>query len=153
MKKVMIASLLILALCLSLVACGSSTPAEDPTVPEETLDPNSIGGKLAALGFKEQDFLLGSQDHIEINEEGDYVLYSSASYEEVARATYNACKKAADDGEVRDYWSEEPIEFSFNDDFMIWFGYNRNGEFKDVALSETWTNEETGMNEYLLQWE
>ena len=154
MKKVWIAGLLILALCLSLVACGGSTaePTEAP-VETETLDPNSVAGKLAAVGFAESDLLFGADDYIEIDENGDYSLYTTASYEEVAKAVYNACKKADDDGEARDYWSEEPVDFTFDESSYMDIGYNLNGEFMDVLISPIYTDEETGVTEYLLQWD
>ena len=155
MKKVLIATLLILALCLTLFACGGGSPAETPDAPEATdapLDPDSVGGKLAALGFNELDLLPHSQDHIEVDENGDFVLYSTASYETVAKACYDACKKAADDGEVRDYWTEEPTDFVFAEDEMAFYGYYRDGKFCDLAVSPFWTDED-GFTEYLLQWE
>lgn len=156
MKKALIVSLLLLALCLSLVACGGSSgspAATDAPVVTEALDPNSVGGKLAALGFSEKDLVAGSKDYVDIDEDGDFILYSTASYEEVARAIYAACQKAADDGKVRDYWTEEPMDFAFEEDSMTFFGYMRNGKFEDLAFSPYWTDEDTGYTEYLLQWD
>lgn len=158
MKKTLIALVLIAVLCLSLAACTGA--AKDPVTPEKTTaapapsyEAGSAGEKLASLGFAESDFLFAEDDYMEIDEDGDFDLYTSASYEQVARACYDACAKASDDGKVRDYWTEEEIEFSFTeDDFMIWFGYYRNGKFCDLALSETWADEATGVNQYYLQW-
>ena len=175
MKKTIIALALIAALCLSLTACGmlstltkkgSSTatvasaaetqaPAADTQAANQApaAEAGSPAAKLAELGFAESDFLFAEDDYMEIDEDGDIDLYTTASYEQVAKACYDACAKAADDGKVRDYWSEEEIEFTFSeDDFMIWFGYNRGGEFCDLSLSEIWADEETGVNQYLLQW-
>lgn len=161
MKKTLIALVLIAVLCLSLTACdmlskiGSNTAAVPQTTaaPAPSYEAGSAGEKLASLGFAESDFLFAEDDYMEIDEDGDFDLYTSASYEQVARACYDACAKASDDGKVRDYWTEEEIEFSFTeDDFMIWFGYYRNGKFCDLALSETWADEATGVNQYYLQW-
>lgn len=146
MKNRWIVSLLILALCLSLAACGASKskPA--------TVDYTTVDGKLAALGFNEQDLLPDAQDSIELNQDGDCVLHSAASYEVVLNTLYEACKTAADDGVVRDRDSKEPIEFEFRDDYMVWFGYNRNDRFETVAISPAWSDQETGITDYLLQW-
>ena len=117
------------------------------------LDPDSVEGKLAALGFNELDLLVGSQDYIEIDENNDFTLYSTQSFEEVARALYAACQKAADDGKVLDYWSEEPIDFTYAGEEDMDFAYYRNGQFEDVMINLIWVDEETGYTEYLLQWE
>ena len=154
MKKVLLASLLILALCLTLFACTgkAETPAvTDAPVATQAPDPNSIAGKLASLGFSEKDFLVNAGDRIDFDDEGDIILYSTASYEEVAKAVYAACGKAADDGKVRDYWSEEPIDFAFDESMTTFFGYNRNGSFEYIAFSPYWTNDD-GTVEYLLDW-
>ena len=150
MKKALIAGLLILALCLSMAACGGS--ADDPASPEAAVDLSTAAGKLAVLGFDEKDLLLTSQDSIDLDKDGDFTLHTTASYEDACKALYDACKKASDDGEVRDYWTEAPIEFSFTDEYMIWYGYNRDGEFENVAVSPIWSDQETGVTDYLLQW-
>lgn len=155
MKKVLLASLLILALCLTLFAC-TAKPADEPVATEAPVvtqapDPNSIAGKLASLGFSEKDFLVNAGDRIDFDDEGDIILYSTASYEEVAKAVYAACGKAADDGKVRDYWSEEPTDFAFDESMTTFFGYNRNGNFEYIAFSPYWTNDD-GTVEYLLDW-
>lgn len=150
MKKVWIAGLLILALCLSLAACGGA--ASDPASPDASVDVNTVSGKLALLGFNEKDLLPNAQDSIDLDKDGDFTLHTAASYEDVCRALYNACQKASDDGKVRDYWTEAPIDFEFNDEYMIWYGYFRNGEFVDVAVSPIWADQETGITDYLLQW-
>lgn len=166
MKKTLITLVLVAALCLSLAACsGAKEPkiadttatadatAAETQAPAPSYAPGSVGEKLASLGFAEDDFLFAEGDYMEIDEGGDVDLYTAASYEQVAKACYDACAKASDDGKVRDYWSEEEIEFTFNeDDYMIWFGYYRNGEFCDLAISEIWADEETGINQYYLQW-
>lgn len=161
MKKILIAVVLILALCLTLAACGEKTapkPTDAPAVPTEApadapAAPGSIGEKLASYGFKETDFVVHSQDYVAFDEDGDIVLYSTAPYEDVARACYDACAKAADDGLVRDFWTEEPTDFTFAEEEMSMFGYMRGGEFKDLAVSPFWTDEDTGYTEYLLQWD
>jgi len=157
MKKVWIVSLLILALCLSLVACGNTKtkPAtvDYTTVDYTTVDYTTVDGKLTALGFNEQDLLPGEQDTIELNQDGDCVLHTAASYEDVQSLLYEACKKAADDGVIRDPESKEPIDFEFRDEYMIRFGYNRNDRFVTVAISPAWSDQETGITDYLLQWE
>ena len=145
MKKIWIAGLLILALCLSLAACGGSS-AEEPAV-----DLNTVDGKLAALGFAEQDLLLNAGDSISIDEDGDLILHSAASFEKAAKAVYDACAKAADDGLVRDYMSEDPMEFSF-EETILYFGYEHGAAFKYVVFSPIWSDQETGINDYLLQW-
>lgn len=159
MKKLLVV-VLILSLCLALFACGEKNKNNDPTKEpaKETepatiaVDPNSIAGKLAALGFNEADFLTESGAYFEVDDEGDFTLYTTATYAEVQELLFNACKKASDDGKVRDFWSEEEISFEVSEDFMIWYGYMRNGEFCDVALSETWANSDTGINEFFFQW-
>jgi len=154
MKKILLVSLLILALCLTLAACGgksAETPTAAPTdAPAAT---GSISERLASYGFKETDFVVHSQDYVEIDPDGDIVLHSTAPYEDVAKACYDACAKASDDGVVRDYWSEEPMDFSFEDVEMIWYGYIRNGEFCDLAFGPYWSDQETGITDYLLQWD
>lgn len=147
MKKVWIVSLLLLALCLSLAACGGAGGST-----EETVDLNTANGQLALRGFNEQDLLLTSQDSIDLDKDGDFTLHTTASYEAVCKAVYDACKNASDDGEVRDYWTEAPIEFEFKDEYMVWYGYFRNGEFENVAVSSIWADQETGVTDYLLQW-
>lgn len=154
MKKKWIVSLLILALCLTLAACGGKS-AETPTAdtsaaPEET---GTIDEKLASYGFSELDFLVHSQDYVSFDQDGDIVLHSTAPYEDVAKACYEACKKASDDDLVRDYWSEEPMDFAFEDVEMIWYGYLRDGEFEDLAFGPIWSDQETGYTDYLLQWD
>ncbi len=157
MKRALLAALLILALCLSLAACGGKT-AENPGTPDSPavtdapLDPNSVEGKLAALGFDAKDFVVDAKDYVDIDDAGDFILYSTATYENVAKAIYAACQKAADDGKVRDYWTEEPTDFEFDEASMTFFGYERNGEFEFIAFSPYWTDEDTGYTEFLLQW-
>ncbi|MBQ3356902.1 MAG: hypothetical protein IJG45_07325 [Oscillospiraceae bacterium] len=155
MKKLLVAGLLILALCLTLVACGDSKPAETPPATDAPAAPEagSVSEKLASYGFSDLDFVVHSQDYIELDQDGDIILHSTAPYEDVAKACYDACKKASDDGVVRDYWTEEPIDFAFEDAEMIWYGYMRNGEFEDLAFGPYWSDQETGYTDYLLQWD
>ena len=79
MKKALLAALLILAISLSLFACGGKT-ADTPATPDapaatdapavpEAPDPNSIAGKLASLGFSEKDFLVNAGDRIDFDDE------------------------------------------------------------------------------------
>lgn len=145
MKKRWIAGLLILALCLSLVACGGGS-AEDPAVDLTTVD-----GVLTLHGYAAQDLLLNEQDSIDVDKDGDLILHSAASFEEVSKAVYDACGKAADDGIVRDYISEAPIEYAYKET-MLFFGCYRNGEFEFVMVSPIWSDQETGTTDYLLQW-
>ena len=144
MKKVLITSLLLLALCFSLAACGSN---EDPAAVNIT----TVDGKLSLLGFAEQDFLTDAQDTLEIDDDGDLILHSKSSFEAVSRAAYDACRKAADDGIVRNYASKEPMEYEFRET-TLFFGYNRGDAFKFVAVSPLWSDQETGVTDYLFQW-
>lgn len=139
MKKVLLASLLILALCFSLVACGSAKTT-----------PDAVASAIAAYGFDAKAMLASEKDYIDVDEEGDYILYSTASYEAVAKAIYGACKKAADDGLVRDFYSEEPMDFEFDEESVTFFGYLRNGGFEYISFSPYWT--ENGVTEYVLDW-
>lgn len=179
MKK-LIALLLILALCLSLFACGSKSSKKDnddddkqtveedkddekddgeeseddeteasilPVVTEateateqteateETETAGSVSEFFAAYGMSEQDLLVHSQDYIEYDEYGDIILYTTASGEELAKAAYNACKKASDDGEVLDYWTEDPVEFSYEEDQWIYYSFMRDGKFKTLWVT------------------
>ena len=144
MKKVLLASLLILAFCLSLAACGG---AEESAA----VNLNTVDGVLALHGFSEQDLLLGAQDSIELDKDGDLTIHSAASFEEVSKAVYDACAKAADDGIVRDYISEAPIEYAFQET-MLFFGYYRGETFEFAMISPIWADQETGITDYLLQW-
>lgn len=149
MKKVWIASLLILALCLSLAACGDSEP-------EAVFDPNSVADVLAAHGFSEAALKLGAQDSIEFNEEiskENLVLHSTAAHDVVAKAIYDACKAAADDQTVRDSVSKDPIEFSFEEVEWIRYGYYRNGIFEVLAFSPCAVDQDTGIIDYQFRWE
>lgn len=139
MKKVWIASLLILALCLSLAACGGGKTT-----------PDSVVKAIAAYGFDAKTMLASEKDYIDVDEDGDYILYSTASEEAVSKAIYNACKQAADDGLVRDFFSEEPIDFAFDEDTVSFYGYMRNGAFEYVSFSPYWT--EDGVTEYVIEW-
>lgn len=152
---------------IELVKKGSSAPVVQPVATEASTDESisvytegtsasadDMDARFKQLGIDQNKLLLGSQDYLEMDEDGDFTLYTSADYEQVAKAVYDVCKDISDDGEVRDYWTEEPIDFTFSeDDFMIWYGYNRGGKFIDVALSMLWTDEATGINEYLMQWD
>ncbi|MBQ6430937.1 MAG: hypothetical protein IJJ99_03565 [Oscillospiraceae bacterium] len=139
MKKVLIASLLILALCLSLFAC-SSKKGGDPAVEAE----------LSKYDFTEKDLAINEKDYIEFDEEHDLILHSTASDKEVSKAAYDACKKVADDGVVLDYISEEPMEYSYDadGDGIIHFSYTRDGEFKTLWVTSYW--EEDGYTEYVI---
>lgn len=147
MKRIVIVSFLLLALCFSLAACGGSGK-DDPAAAEFS----TVEGKLAFYGFSEQDLLPQPQDSIEFDADGDVILHSAASYEVVAKTLYDACKKAAEDGIVRDRTSEEPTDFVFAET-MLSFGYRRGGAFASVAISPIWSDQETGITDYLLQWD
>lgn len=140
MKRVLITSLLLLALCFSLAACGGEA--------QET-----AGERLLSHGFSEQALLLTAEDSVEINRTGDLVLHSAASYKEVAAACYQLCKQAADDGEVRDSESGEPLAFSFVDVETTRFGYYRDGDLEVLAFGPIWSDQETGVTDYQLRWE
>ncbi|MBQ6430935.1 MAG: hypothetical protein IJJ99_03555 [Oscillospiraceae bacterium] len=142
MKKAWIASLLILALFLSLAACGSDSS-------EAPFDPNSLSDVLTAHGFTEQDF----PGTVTFNDKGDIILSTTLSHEEAAKACYDACKKIAQDGVVRDA-DENPIEFAFKEVDELQFCYYLNDKFEALSLIRRGVgDQETGMEEYQLFWE
>ena len=129
MKKLLVAMLL-LALCLSLGGCFGGSSSAKP-----------VGDQLASLGFSEKILLPDPQRDVITNDpegkSGDFLLYTTASFEEVLETVFNACKKASDDDLVRDYMTEEPIEFKFDESAeLVWFGYKRGGAFSSVAISK-----------------
>lgn len=129
MKKILVAALLF-ALCLSLGGCFGAGKSTKP-----------VDEQLASLGFSENILQPGGQKDVITNDpegkSGDFLLYTTASYEEVLQTVFNACKKASDDDLVRDYMTEEPIEFEFDENAeFVWFGYKRGGVFSSVAISK-----------------
>lgn len=131
MKKTLIVSLLLLALCVSLTACfgavSNKTAAElleAYGLKEDDLKPHA--GDLIALEIKDK----------EEKRDGDFYLRSAASFEEVQQTVYDACKKASDDGIVRDFMTEDPVEFAYGGDAeIVWFGYRHGEDFCHVAVS------------------
>lgn len=156
MKKRILIFVLLLSLCLSLVACGGNGGGEKPAkvgqLTEKAPDPNSVEGQLYALGFRMDDFLFGDSDYMEADNSTDFTLYSTATLAEVQEMAFEAVKRASDDGKVRDYWTEEPIEFTADEEgFMVFYGYYRNGTFCYLAVSQTWAADENGLAQYFLQ--
>lgn len=137
-----------------IISGGDETEDDSFSFTEGTAAPVAdMKAHLAELGIDESMLLLGSEDYLEMDGDGDFTLFTSAEPAEVARAIFDTCAAISDDGKVRDYWSEEEMEFTFNeDDFMTWYAYIRDGEFTDVAFSKSWTDPDTGVSEYLLQW-
>ncbi len=146
MKKVLIASLLILSLFLSLAACGDDSS-------ESAFDPNSLSDVLLAHGgFTEIDFKVAAEDRVWINENGEIMLTTTATHEEVAKKCYDACKKAAQDGIVRDS-DENPIDFAFELMDEIQFCYNYNDKFETLWLMRRGNDQEAGTEDFQLFWE
>ena len=143
MKKTLLVSLLLLALCLALAACGSTD--------ESAVSINTVDGLLTLHGFAEQDLLRKEGDSLTVDKDGDLTLHSAASFEEVSRAVYDACKKAADDGVVRDRVTEAPIDYAFQET-TLYFGYYRGEELTVLMIAPIWADQETGVTDYLLQW-
>ena len=141
MKKILIASLLILSLFLSLAACGDGSS-------EAPFDPNSLPDVLTAHGFSEQDFA----DPLRFNDKGEIILTTKMSHEEIAKACYDACKKNAQDGIVRDA-DENPVEFSFQAVDSISFCYYNNDKFETMWLTRRGEDQEAATTDYQISWE
>ncbi len=143
MKKVLLAGLLLLALFLSLAACGGGSSSEAP------FDPNSLSDVLTAHGFTEADF----PGAVKFNDKGDVILSTTLSHEEVAKTCYDACKKIAQDGLVRDA-DENVIDFAFEAVDELQFCYYFNDKFEALSLIRRGVgDQETGTEEYQLFWE
>ncbi len=149
MKKILIASLLILSLCVTLTGCFGGAAANQ-----------TVEDKLKALGFSEQDLTPQSGDSItdeitgqEEKRAGDFYLTSAASFEDVQKTVYDACGKAAQDGKVLDFMTEEPIEFEPQEAEIVWYAYMREDVFCHVAISLYAPAQGSTNAIYLLQWD
>ncbi len=67
--------------------------------------------------------------------QGTPSVQSSSSFEDFVRSYYYACQSAADDGIVRDYFTKEPIGFSYNGEDVVWYAYKSGGEYRSVYIS------------------
>lgn len=167
MKKVLIVSLLILALCLSLVACGGSKPAktsattaateaEEPAtenVPAETKRTTTNSSSTTKqTEATEAPVVDNGQNDTETEEYGTPNMQSSASFEDIVRSYYYTCQGLADDGIVRDYFTNSPIEFSYNGEDVVWYSYKSGDEFRNVYIACYGADAETGEMSYQVIW-
>ena len=143
MKKVLLASLLILALCLSLVACGGSKTAKttaSTAAPTETEEPATESTPPETTRATTPPTTTPATEATEApavdnGQNATPNVQSSASFEDLVRSCYYTCQSAAEDGIVRDYFTKNPIEFSYSGEDVVWYAYKSGGEYRSVYIS------------------
>ena len=153
MKKVILAALLILALCLTLVACGgskatSTTPSERKSYfvpPEESksyfVPPEESKSYFVPPEESKSYFVppetteAAEAPAVDNGQNAAPNVQSSASFEDLVRSCYYTCQSAAEDGIVRDYFTKNPIEFSYSGEDVVWYAYKSGGEYRSVYIS------------------
>ncbi|MBQ6430936.1 MAG: hypothetical protein IJJ99_03560 [Oscillospiraceae bacterium] len=154
MKKILIVSLLILALCLSLVACGgkNENPAPSETEAATEAPATKPTTKPTEKPTEKPTDAPAPSDEAPAENPGGNVVQSTQSFEDVVRGYYYTCQSMSDDGIVRDYFTKEPIEFSYSGEDVVWYAYKSGGEYRSVCISPNGVNPETGAVNYQIQW-